>query len=211
MASRTPAALMKNSAIGTSRLAAGIAWVESPMSIASAAIARRRNGAGASSMRPCDSTAAASEPAAMPTAKMRLIAISTSMPPPMRDLMMTGSNDRVTAPTVQNQPTPSAPTHCRPSARISRMTAEGRGEDVLADLQSGRADPGRRDGARGDVAGESDQHELGGHARRRAALSRREAAEDEAADDRDEGRALDQRVAGRRAPRAEDDRAECRI
>ena len=73
---------------------------------------------------------------------------------------------------------------------------EGRGEDVLADLQSRRADSGRRDGARRDVAAESNQHELGGHARRRAALGRRKAAEDEAADDRDEGRALDQRIAG---------------
>ena len=43
---------MKNSPSGTSRLAGAIAWVASPRSIASAAMTRSRNGAGASSMRP---------------------------------------------------------------------------------------------------------------------------------------------------------------
>ena len=70
-----------------------------------------RNGAGASWMRPCDSTAASSDPAAMPMAKNRLIAVSTSTPPPMRDLMMTGTSDSVIAPTIQNQLTAIAPTH----------------------------------------------------------------------------------------------------
>ena len=34
---------------------------------------------------------------------MRLIAISTSIPPPIRDLMITGTSESVTMPTVQNQ------------------------------------------------------------------------------------------------------------
>jgi hypothetical protein len=44
-------------------------------------------------MRPRDNAAAAREPAATPTAKKRLMAISTSMSPPMRDLMMTGTSE----------------------------------------------------------------------------------------------------------------------
>ncbi len=54
-------------------------------------------------------------------AKKRLTAISTSMPPPMRDLMMTGASESVIAPTVQNQLVPSAPTHWRLSARTSEI------------------------------------------------------------------------------------------
>ena len=78
-----------------------------------------RKGAGASSMRPCDRTAASSEPAATPMAKTSLIAVSTSTPPPMRDLMMTGTSDSVIAPTIQNQLTAAAPTHWRSSALSS--------------------------------------------------------------------------------------------
>ena len=141
MAIRRPAALVKNSLSGTSRLAIGIAWVESPMSIASAAIMSSRNGAGASSMRPRDSAAAASEPAATPTAKKRLIAISTSMSPPMRDLMMTGTSDSVTAPTVQNQLTPIAPTHCRSSAPSSRITVAVEAKTFFLTLSPGAPTP----------------------------------------------------------------------
>ena len=72
-------------------------------------------------MRPRDSMAAPSEPAATPSAKTRLIAISTSSPPPMRDLMMTGTSDSVTMPTVQNQPVASAAIHWRSSRRASPM------------------------------------------------------------------------------------------
>ena len=196
MAMRRPAAPVKNSLSGTSRLAIGIASVESPMSIASAAITSSRNGAGASSMRPRDSAAAASEPAATPTAKKRLIAISTSMPPPIRDLMMTGRSDSVTAPTVQNQLDAD---RADPLPVVGAKLADqrpGRGEDVLVDLESRRADAGCGDEARRAVAGERDEHELGDHAWRRAALGRGETAEDEAADDRSVSRALDQRVAG---------------
>ena len=71
-------------------------------------------------MRPCDRTAASSEPAATPMAKTSVIAVSTSTPPPMRDLMMTGTSDRVIAPTIQNQLTAAAPTHWRSSALSSR-------------------------------------------------------------------------------------------
>src|SRR5271163_4229006 len=189
---RRPAALVKNWTSGISPLAIGIAPVEIPMSNASAAIASNRNGAGASSMRPCDSSAAPTEPAAMPTANRRLTAISTSMPPPIRCLMMTGTSDSVTAPTIQNQLVPIAPTHWRSSARTSRITIQV--EDVLVNLEPRRADAGRRDEARRAVAGEGDEHELRDHARRRAALGGGQTAEDEATDDRREGRALDQRV-----------------
>ena len=100
-----------------------------------------RNGAGASSMRPCDSIAAPSEPAAMPMAKKRLIAISTSMPPPMRDLMMTGTSDSVIAPTVQNQLVPSAATHWRSSARTSRITVQVEAKTFLWTLSPGAPTP----------------------------------------------------------------------
>ena len=63
------------------------------------------------------------------------------MPPPMRDLMMTGSNDRVTAPTVQNQPTARAPIHCRPSARTSRITAKVEAKTFLRTLSPGAPTP----------------------------------------------------------------------
>ena len=78
------------------------------------------NGVGASWMRPCASAAASSEPTAMPIAKNRLIAVSTSTPPPMRDFTMTGTSDSVMAPTIQNQLTAIAPTHCRSSCLSSR-------------------------------------------------------------------------------------------
>ena len=71
----------------------------------------------------------------------------------------------------------------------------GGDEDILVNLEPGRTDAGRRDEKRAAVAGEGDQHELRDDARRRAALGGGQAAEDEAADDRREGRALDQRVA----------------
>ena len=65
----------------------------------------------------------------MPIAKNRLIAVSTSTPPPMRDLMMTGTSDSVIAPTIQNQLTAIAPTHWRSSAlssrRMFRVAANG--------------------------------------------------------------------------------------
>jgi hypothetical protein len=64
------------------------------------------------------------------------------------------------------------------------------------DLEARRADAGRRNKARRGVAGERNEHELGDHARRRAAFGRRETAEDEAADDHHESRAFDQRIAG---------------
>ena len=63
-------------------------------------------------------------------------------------------------------------------------------------LEARRADPGRRDEARGPVAGEGDDHHLRHHARSRASLGRRESADDEPADDGGEGRAFDQRVGG---------------
>ncbi len=62
------------------------------------------------------------------------------------------------------------------------------------DLEARRADAGRRDEARRAVAGERDDHHLRHDAGGRAALSRRESADDETADDRREGRPLDQRV-----------------
>ena len=88
------------------------------------------NGVGASSMRPCASAAASSEPAAMPIAKNRLIAVATSTPPPMRDLMMTGTSDSVIAP---DHPEPAhrdrQPTQWRSSAfssrRIARVAVKG--------------------------------------------------------------------------------------
>ena len=132
---------MKNSPSGTSRLAGAIALVASPRLIASAAMTRSRNGAGASSMRPWDSIAAASEPAATPTAKMRLIAISTSRPPPMRDFMMTGTRDSVTMPTVQNQLVASAATHCRSSARSSPMIRHVEAMTFLWTLSPGAPTP----------------------------------------------------------------------
>ena len=111
------------------------------MSIASAAITSSMKGAGASSMRPCESAAAPSEPAATPMAKKRLIAISTSTPPPTRDLMMTGTSDSVTAPTVQNQLVPIAPTHWRSSARTSRITVQVEAKTFLWTLSPGAPTP----------------------------------------------------------------------
>ncbi len=61
---------------------------------------------------------------AMPMAKNRLIAVSTSTPPPMRDLTMTGTSDSVIAPTIQNQLTAIAPTHERSSAFSSRRIVQ---------------------------------------------------------------------------------------
>ena len=111
------------------------------MAIASAASASSRNGAGASSMRPCDSSAALSEPAATPTAKMRLMAISTSIPPPTRCLTMTGTSESVIAPTVQNQLVPSAPTHWRSSARTSLMTRQVEAKTLRSTLSPGAPTP----------------------------------------------------------------------
>ena len=80
--------------------------------------------------------AAASEPAAMPMAKNRLIAVSTSTPPPMRDLTMTGTSDSVIAPTIQNQLTAIAPTHCRSSALSSLEDLARRRPRVEVDLEA---------------------------------------------------------------------------
>ena len=75
------------------------------------------------------SCAASSEPEATPTAKNRLIAVSTLTPPPTRALTMTGASDSVSAPTVQNQLTARQPTHClslaRNSRRMSRVAVIG--------------------------------------------------------------------------------------
>ncbi len=62
-------------------------------------------------------------------AKNRLTAVSTSTPPPMRALMMTGASDSVSAPTIQNQLTARQPTHClslaRNSRKMSRVAVNG--------------------------------------------------------------------------------------
>jgi hypothetical protein len=98
-----------------------------------------------------------------------------------------------------DRPEPAHPKRADPLPAVGVDLAdhgEGRGEDILADLESRCADSGRRDGPRRDVAADSNQHELSGHARRRTALRRGEAAKHEATDDRDESCALDQRIAG---------------
>jgi hypothetical protein len=92
-------------------------------------------------MRPCENAAAASEPAAMPTAKKRLIAISTSTPPPMRDLTMTGTIDSVIAPIVQNQLTAIAPTHWRSSALSSRRMTHVARQRLKSTLRFGAPTP----------------------------------------------------------------------
>ena len=63
------------------------------------------------------------------------------MPPPMRDLMMTGTSDSVIAPTVQNQLVPSAATHCRSSARSSAITRQVEARTLAWTLSPGAPTP----------------------------------------------------------------------
>ena len=77
----------------------------------------------------------------MPMAKKRLIAISTSIPPPIRDLMITGTSDNVIAPTVQNQLVPSAATHWRSSARTSAITRHVEAKTFGSTLRPGAPTP----------------------------------------------------------------------
>jgi hypothetical protein len=76
-------------------------------------------GVGNKMMRPWESTAANSDPIATPMAKSALIAVSTSMPPPMRVLMTTGTSDRATAPVIQKKLTAIAPIQIRRSVLSS--------------------------------------------------------------------------------------------
>lgn len=56
-------------------------------------------------MRPLAISAAASDPAPMPSANKALIAVSTAISPPVLARTMTGVSDSATAPTIQNQET----------------------------------------------------------------------------------------------------------
>jgi hypothetical protein len=129
-------------------------------------------------------------------AKKRLIAISTSIPPPIRgfdDHRHERQRDRA------DRPEPTRAERRDPLAVIGahfRNHPPRRGEDIWVDLETRSADAGRRDKPRRGVAGERNRHQLGHHAEARAALRRGETADDEPADDRREGRALNQRIAG---------------
>ena len=144
-------------------------------------------------MRPRDSAAAPSEPAAMPTAKMRLIAISTSIPPPMRDLTddrneRERDNARPSRTSWWRAPQPGVVVGARPHRIIRHVEAM----TFSGPSGSRRADAMSADEARRAVAGERDDHQLRHDTRGRAALRRREAADDEPQNDRGEGGAFDQ-------------------
>ena len=98
-----------------------------------------------------------------------------------------------------DHPEPTDRDRADPLAIVGLQLAQdvaGRGPRIEIDLEVGRADAGGGDPARRRVAGERHRSQLKHDGPGRAALGGGVAAEHEAADDRREGRALDERVAG---------------
>ena len=92
-------------------------------------------------MRPWAITAASNEPMPMPTANRALIAVSTSMPPPMRVLTTTGTSESATAPVIQNQLTAMPPTHNFRSAASSRSSRPVEAKTFGSGVRLGAAAP----------------------------------------------------------------------
>src|SRR5580704_17088818 len=72
---------------------------------------------GSRTIRPCASHAASAEPTATATEKIVRKTVITASVPPILIVTSGGNNDRISAPTSQNQLTTSAPHHNRGSAR----------------------------------------------------------------------------------------------
>ena len=132
----------------------------------------------------------------MPTAKRRLIAASTSMPPPIAildDDRNEGQHHRA------DQPEPARRDGADPLPVVlleDAQNAAGRRPEIEIDPEPARRDAGRRNEQRGGPAGEGDDGQLQDDRCGRTPLRRRQRAENEAGDDGGEGRALDQGVAG---------------
>ena len=125
-------------------------------------------------------------------------------------LISGGSSDSTTMPTSQNQLVTSAPHHSRASARKCGSSPRSRRRCWRRLASCGAPCAGRRDQQRRQPAGEREaDHQQ--RERWRCAAAARRAAGDGAGQDGDEGRAFDQRVAGRQLFARADGRAECHI
>ncbi len=148
-------------------------------------------------MRPAASQAASPEPIAIETEKTARQVSPTSSEPPSTFLTSGTSNPTTTAPTSQNQLVTMAPHQMRRSSRrcLSRSKVEAAMFQRIA--RSGAASPvggmSRLRAPAGEREHDHQQRERG----RVAAAFRRHAADDQAEQDRDEGRPFHQRVAGR--------------
>ena len=147
-------------------------------------------------MRPCASQAASSEPTAIAIEKIARYAVTTSSVAPSTVFTSGGISDSTTAPTSQNQLVTRPPHHSRLSIHRSLQQRAGRARDVGIDAQVGRALAGARDQQARDPAQQREHHDQRAEHRRVVALLGGEAADDRAEQDRHEGRAFDQRVAG---------------
>ena len=147
-------------------------------------------------MRPLASHEARPEPTAIPTENTARSTVTTSSVASSRFFTSGGRIDSVTAPTSQNQDTMTPPRHSRAIGPEVAQQRAGRAQDVEVDAKIGRRLAGPRDEqARCPAQHREADHEPaeGG---RIAAVPCRVAAGDGADEDRQEGRGLDEGVAG---------------
>ena len=153
---------------------------------------------GSRMMRPAASQAARPEPIAIEIEKTARQVVTTSSSPPSTFFTSGGINERATAPTSQNQLVTIAPHSRRRSSRRYFSRPDGGGEDIALHDEIGRRLPGARDEQARAPAHQREHDHQRGELDRVAAVLGGDAADDGAEQDRDEGRALDQRVAGRK-------------
>ena len=141
MAMRRPDALVKKAPSAISPAALGSPMVAIPRSIRKAAMTSPESGTGRSLMRPWATTAAITEPSPMPMAKSALMAVSTSMPPPMRVLISTGTSESAMAPVIQNQLTATPPIQRRGSSASCFNSSPVEAKILVEGRRSGAAAP----------------------------------------------------------------------
>ena len=152
---------------------------------------------GSRMMRPAASHAARPEPTAMAIAKMARQSVATSSEPPSAFLTSGGNRTSASPPTAQNQQVTIAPHQMRESSRSCCTRSQVETAMFGAHDEVGRGLAGRRDEQARDPARQRERDDQERKEDRIAAPLRCQPAGDGAEQDRDEGRALDQRVAGR--------------
>ena len=170
-------------------------WVTAQMSIRNAPISKVPRAAGSIVARPPDSQAAIREPMAMPKQKMTSASVAVSFVPPSSCWTIDGIMASAMAPTSQNQLEARLARQMRWSSRRSRTSPAVEAKILRWTRRSGgRGLPGGRNEPGGEPAEDREGHDRHGQNIVAGGKGRGKTAGDCAADDRHEGRALDQGI-----------------